>query len=136
MTGSEFEEKLRCSTAVAISFEGEFDYDEDEDDVHPREFREDFTVSDGISLVLRHDGSILNIGNNSWPNSLTGQQKSQYSNAAAYVRDLIRRVWGENVQEDEEERVVGTVGCSDIVRRLMVFRVADDEEPYHGARIR
>ena len=62
LTGSEFEEKLRCSTEVAISFEGEFGYDEDQDDVHPREFRQEFTVSDDILLVLMHDGSILNVG--------------------------------------------------------------------------
>ena len=135
LTGSEFEKKLHCSTEVAIGFEGEFDYDEDEDDVHPREFRENFAVSDGISLVLKHDGSILNIGNYSWPNSLTGRQKPPYSNAAVYVRNLIRRVWGEDVQEGVEERVVGTVGYAEIVRHLMVFRVPDDEEPYQGAGI-
>ena len=42
LTASEFEEKLRCSKEIAISFDGEFDYDEDRDDVHPKEFREDF----------------------------------------------------------------------------------------------
>ena len=42
---------------------------------------------------------------------------------------MIQRVWGENILEDEEDRVVGTVGYSDITRQLTVFRVADEEKP-------
>lgn len=127
LTKNEFEERLRLTTEIAISFDGEFEYDEDQDDVHPKEFHEDFTISEGIVLVLRHDGSILDVGTNSWPKSITGQPKRNDSNAAAYVRKLIRRVWGENIQEDEEERVVGKVSYSDIIRQLIVFRVVDDE---------
>ena len=130
LTPSEFEEQLRSSTEIAISFDGEFDYDEDQDDVHPREFREDFTISERIALVLKHDGGILEIGNNSWPRSVTGQPKRNVSNAAAYIGDLIRRVWGENIHEDEEERVVGKVGGFDITRQLIVFRVANEEKPF------
>ena len=130
LTPSEFEEQLRSSTEIAISFDGEFDYDEDQDDVHPREFREDFTISERIALVLKHDGGILEIGNNSWPRSVTGQPKRNVSNAAAYIGDLIRRAWGENIHEDEEERVVGKVGGFDITRQLIVFRVANEEKPF------
>ena len=130
LTPSVFEEQLRSSTEIAISFDGEFDYDEDQDDVHPRDFREDFTISEGIALVLKHDGGILEIGNNSWPRSVTGQPKGNVSNAAAYIGDLIRRVWGENIHEDEEERVVGKVGGFDITRQLIVFRVANEEKPF------
>ena len=129
LTASEFEEKLRCSREIAISFDGEFNYDEDQDDVHPKDFREDFTVSEGIAVVLKHDGGILDVGNNGWPRSITGQPKRNDSNAAAYVRELIQRVWGENNLEDEEDCVVGTVGYSDITRQLIVFRVADEEKP-------
>ena len=125
LTASEFEERLRSSTEIAISFDGEFDYDEDLDDVHPREFRDDFNISDGIALVLKHDGSILEVGNSRWPRSVTGEPKQSVSNAAGYVRGLIRRVWGEDIQEDEEERVVGNVGDFDVTRQLIVFRAAD-----------
>jgi hypothetical protein len=38
-------------------------------EVHPKEFREDFKMSDDIALVLKHDGGILRVGNNSWPRS-------------------------------------------------------------------
>ena len=129
LTASEFEEKLRCSRELAISFDGEFDYDEDKDDVHPKEFREDFTVSEGIALVFKHDGHILELGSNSWPRSATGQPKSNDSNVAQYARELIRRVWCGNIQEDEEERMVGKVGYSSINRQVTVFRIGDDEEP-------
>ena len=126
LTAGEFEEKLRCSREIAISFDGEVDYDEIQDDVHPRDFREDFTVSEGITVVLKHRGDILDVGSTGWPRSITGQPKQSDSNAAAYAREMIQRVWGEKIQEDEEDRVVGTVNCSDITRRVIVFRVVNE----------
>ena len=129
LTASEFEEKLRCSKEIAISFDGEFHYDEDRDDVHPKEFREDFLLSEEIAVVLKHGGGVLDVGKNGWPRSITGQPKQNDSNAAAYAREMIQRVWGENILGDEEDRVVGTVGYSEITRQLIVFRVADEEKP-------
>ena len=114
LTANEFEERLHSSTEIAISFDGEFDYDEDRDDVHPREFRDELDISDSIALVFKHDGSILEVGNSRWPRSVAGEPKQNVSNAAGYVRGLIRRVWGEDIQEDEEECVVGNVGDFDI----------------------
>jgi hypothetical protein len=130
LTTSEFEDRLRSSTEIAISFDGEFDYDEEQDDVHPKEFREDFKGSEDVALVLKHDGGILRGGNNSWPRSVTGQTKWSDSNVAAYARELIRRAWGDTLQEDEEERVVGKVRYSDINRRVTVFRAAEEDGPF------
>lgn len=130
LTTSEFEDRLHSSTEIAISFDGEFDYDEDKDDVHPKEFREDFKGSEDVALVLKHDGGILRGNNNSWPRSITGQPKWSDSNVAAYARDLIRQAWGDTLQEDEEERVVGKVRYSDITRRVTVFRAAEEDEPF------
>ena len=127
MTEREFEDKLRPSLELAINFDGEFDYDEDQDNVHPKEFRDDFNTSEDVALVLKHDGNILSVGNTTWPGSLIKRQRPQNSNVAAYVVDIIRRVWGESVDEDEEERVVGTVGGEDIWRRVAVFRIVDVE---------
>jgi hypothetical protein len=130
LTESEFEDRLRSATELTVSFRGEFVYDEDNDDVHPKEFREDFKISDDVAIVLKHDGGILRVGNNSWPRSVTGKPKWSDSNAAAHARDVIQRVWGENAQEDEEDRVVGKVGYSEIGRRVTVFRVAGEDEPF------
>ena len=130
LTEYEFEDRLRSSTELAISFNGEFDYDEDQDDVHPKEFREGFIISDDIALVLKHDGSILKVGNNSWPKSVTSKPKWSDSNAAALVREVIRRVWDENAQEDEEERIVGKVRHSEISRRVTVFRTVQEDEAF------
>ena len=129
LTADEFEKKLRRSREIAISFDGEIDYDENEDDVHPRDFREDFIVSEGIAVVLDHGGGILDVGNTGWPRSIAGQPKHSDSNVAAYAKAMIHRVWGENIEEDEEDRVVGTVNYSDIVRRLTVFRVVKEDWP-------
>ena len=127
MTEREFEEKLRSSLELAIKLDGEFSYDEDEDNVHPREFRDDFDASEDVAVVLKHDGSILSLGNSRWPGSLNKRNRRQNSNVATYVVDIIRREWGENVDEDEEERVVGTVGGEEIWRRVAVFRIVDVE---------
>lgn len=127
LTASEFEDRLRSLTELAISFDGEFAYDEDEDDVHPKEFREDFELSEEIALVLKHDGGILRLGNNSWPRSITGKPKGSDSNAATYTRGVIRRVWGDDVEEAEEERVVGRVGYSEITRCVTIFRAAEEK---------
>lgn len=129
LTTTEFEDRLRSSTEIAISFDGEFYYDEDQDEVHPKEFRENFEISEDISVVLKHDGSILRASNRSWPKSITGQPKHSDSNAAEYTRELIRREWGHALREDEEERVVGKVGYSEITRHVKVFRTAEEDDP-------
>jgi hypothetical protein len=125
---AEFTERLYSSKEIAISFNGEFEYDEDRDDVHPKEFRQDFTGSDDIALVLKHDGGILKSATNSWPRSVTGQPKPRDSNLAEYARNLIRQAWGDTFQEDDEERVVGKVGYSDITRDVTVFRGTDEDD--------
>jgi hypothetical protein len=38
-----------------------------------------------------------------------------------------RLVWGNDLQEDEEERVVGKVRHSDITRHITVFRAPEKE---------
>ena len=129
LTAGEFEEKLRYAREVVISFDGEIDYDENEDDVHPRDFRERFTVAEGIAVVLNHGGGILNIGNSGWPRSITGRPKHSESNVSAYARAMIQGAWGENIEENEEDRVVGTVDGSDVIRLVTVFRVVDEGWP-------
>ena len=129
LTTNEFEDLLRSSTEIAISFDGEFDYDEDQDDVHPREFRKDFEASENIAVVLKHDGGILKAGSHAWPKSVTRPIQGGASNVAAYTRDLIRQAWGDDVQEGEEDRVVGKVGYTDITRSVKVFRAAEEDDP-------
>jgi hypothetical protein len=128
LTTSEFQQKLLSVNSLSISFDGAFDYDEDQDDVHPKEFREDFRGADDIAIVLRHDGAILRGGINSWPKSVTGQPKWSDSNVAEYARALIKQVWGEGVQGEDEYCVVGNVGASEIIRRVTVFRASQEGE--------
>jgi len=127
LNSSEFEDRLRSSTELAISFEGEFDYDEDQDDVHPKEFRQDFRSSETIAIVLKHDGAILSGHNFRWPSSITGQPKPNDSHVANHVRQLILSTWGEDLQEDEEDRAVGKVRYSSITRRVTVFRIEQED---------
>ncbi len=73
----EVTDRLRSCSELAISFDGACAYDEDQDDVPPGEFRADFTRSQNMALGPRHDGGILTFANTSWPNSLTGHEKSR-----------------------------------------------------------
>jgi len=127
---AEFEDRLRSSTQIAISFDGEFEYDEDQDEVHPKEFREEFEIAENIIVVLKHDGGILRTASNSWPKSVTGQPTWSDSNVAAYIRQLIQRVWGAKLQENDEERAIGTVGGFEIVRHMNVFYLEEDEDVF------
>ncbi|PXX51134.1 HD domain-containing protein [Aquitalea magnusonii] len=125
---NELENLLHDMEEIAIHFYGDFDYDEDLDDVHPKEFRESFFVSDDVAVVLRHDGGVMSVGNISWPRSVTGNPKSSDSNVAAHVIELIQRMWGDNFEESDERRVVGTVNSTNIIREVRVFRRSKIEE--------
>lgn len=63
-----------------------------------------------------------------WPSSITGQPKPDDSHVADHVRQLISGTWGEDLQQDEEDRTVGKVRYSTITRRVTVFRIAQEDE--------
>jgi hypothetical protein len=117
----EFSDRLYAYTELVISFRGEVDYDEDRDDVHPKEFRQEFKQSDDVALVLKHDGGILRLTGYSWPRVLMGLPDAAESRTAAFVRDAIAEVWSHEVSEDEDEREVGKVGSTEIIRNATVF---------------
>ena len=117
----EFEERICASNELVIGFEGEFSYDEDLDSVHPKEFRENFNQNEDVAIVIKHRGGILEAGNFSWPSALMEQQKSDNSNVAEFVRDRIKKVWGVDIREEEEERVIGRVQNTEITRMIAVF---------------
>ena len=117
----EFKEKLLQSQELVLHFGGNFDYDEDKDSVHPKEFREDFELSDDIAIVLRHDGAILKAGKTNWPRALTGLPKWSDSNVAELVRSIIIKTWGEDRREELQDRTIGTVGSIEVVREMYVF---------------
>jgi Histidine kinase-, DNA gyrase B-, and HSP90-like ATPase len=123
LDSNEFVNRLQSAEEIVISLDGEFEYDEDQDDVHPKEFRKDFSQSENVALIFRHDGGILKNANASWPRSITGMAKLNESNIAEYSRNLIRQVWGDTVEEDTEERVVGKVGYTAITRNVTLFRI-------------
>lgn len=121
----EFQSRIAVLDEVVISFDGEFHYDEDQDEVHPREFRDNFVMEHDIIVVPKHDGSILSIGRQSWPSSITDRPKQGRSNLEAEIRCIFRDGWGEGVDETTEEREVGTVGSNSISRDVQVFTRGD-----------
>jgi hypothetical protein len=113
--------KLNNAQEIVVSFEGEFRYDEDEDDVHPREFRNEFKIDPDVLTVVKHDGSILKVGRQSWPNSIAGVEPIMDTNLADTVMRILTECWGGNVQEHDEKREVGSVGSARISRNMTVF---------------
>ncbi|MBB3815684.1 hypothetical protein FHY13_004091 [Xanthomonas arboricola] len=122
LNSEELGERLALSHELTVCFDGQFSYDEDEDDVHPREFRNEFKVGENIVVVPKHDGSILTVGRHAWPRSISGQLSRRESNVAMEVRRLLVEAWGEEVEEDSEDRQVGTVGGTSITRHVTVYR--------------
>jgi hypothetical protein len=128
LSSTEFEERLRLSSEIAISFSGEFEYDEDDDKVHPKEFRDDFELSGDIAVVFRSSGSILSNSGSSWPRSLTGRSDPKDSRVAEHIRSIVGRVWGAEVEEDKKYCEVGTIGYTSIMRRVSFFTAGEDHE--------
>ena len=126
MSEQEFRRELRNETEIMVGFDAEFDYDEEQDDVHPRDFREEFRLSEDAAFVLKYDGSMLRSGNINWPRCLSRTQGAAGSNVGRHVRMVIESVWG-SLDEDEEDRIIGTVDGIEIVRPMTVFRAAERE---------
>ena len=116
-----FRSRLSNIQELIVSFKGEFEYDEDADEVHPRDFKNQFKIASNILVVVKHDGSILKVGRQSWPRSITGIEKLGESNLADAVRRIIGDCWGEVNEEQHEEREIGSVGNSTVTRSVTVF---------------
>jgi hypothetical protein len=117
-----FWDRIAMLDEVVISFDGEFSYDEDRDDVHPRDFHQNFTVDQDIIVVPKHNGEILSIGRQSWPNSITGRSKWSDSNLETEIKRILNESWVEGISHSIEERKIGTVGHDSISRAVDVFR--------------
>ena len=115
---------------MAINFDGEFEYDDQEDDVLPREFGENFELAEDVALVPKLDGSICRIGNRHWPRSVDESKQRKHSNIGEHVREILSRIWGNNVDENQERRTVGIVLGTPISRQILVFRRAEDDGWY------
>jgi hypothetical protein len=122
LNAAELEERLRSSDEFIVTFAGGFEYDEELDDVHPKEFRDSFDEAADVAIVPLHDGAIVAARNISWPNAVTGRTGREESNVATFVRSVVARVWGGDFEELGENRTVGEVDTTDIVRSVTVFR--------------
>ena len=115
--------RLLDKTEFAVCFDGEFNYDEDYDDVLPRDFKSSFEINRDIAIVTKHDGSILSIGGQPWPRSLTGRSLGWgVSNLSVEVRRVLSEAWGESIEESEDDCEVGTVLGTEITRNIHIFR--------------
>lgn len=119
----EFVDELDCREGLAVLFDGEVEYDDEKDDVHPREFRDDFTRGDDVAVVLRHDGAILRGGGVTWPFDHRGAD-TRVSRVADLVRELIEQHWGQDSSQGYCDFAVGEVNGVAIGREVEFFQRA------------
>lgn len=123
-----FRTRLSNIQELIVSFKGEFDYDEDADDVHPRDFKNQFQIYSNVLIVVKHDGSILKVGRQSWPRSITGMERIGESNLAVAVRRILGECWVEVNEDQHEDREIGSVGSSTITRSVTVFTRGNSQD--------
>jgi hypothetical protein len=116
-----FCQRLESLSKLNVSFNDHFFFHED-DNVSERDFRDEFETGANIVVVPRHDGSILTVGRQTWPRSITGQPAPRDSNLAEKVRRLIAQVWGDKIEEFSDDRKVDMVDGGSIRREVTVFR--------------
>lgn len=118
LSSSELREYLADKREISVALDGEFSYEEDADPVHPREFAETFEIADDVLIVPSHDGSILAVGERSWPQMITGVVPQRGSNLGREVLRIVAQEWGDDWDSESDEREIGTVGSTPITREI------------------
>ena len=94
--------------------------------MHPRDFKENFEVSDDIIMVPKRDGSIVRERGINWPASLY-ESRGGENRLSELVRNIVLDAWGGGY-ESEETRVVGKVVGQNVERSVVIFaRVQTDD---------
>jgi len=117
----QFRQLLSNVAELVISFDGEFNYDEDVDDVLPRDFRNEFAVSEDVLIVSEHSGAVLAVGRNSWPSMIMDPTDASDHNLGSEVMTIIEETWVDGFDQHYEERVVGKVDGVEIMRNVTTF---------------
>jgi hypothetical protein len=104
-------------------FEGdEVDYDEDSDECHPKEFKEQFESDESIFFVRKYMPTILTVGSLKWPQCIIEPAfPNRPQSFEQLIRNIVTSVWGENVDESEEEKRVGSVYGTGISRQVTIL---------------
>jgi hypothetical protein len=126
MSREEFHARVANESELLVNFAGAFSYDEDEDEMHPRDFKANFAVSDEVVMVPKFDGSIVKGKGYNWPNSLF-EGRPQKNRLEVVVRDIIMSAWDGCSHEYEDGKTVGTVIDVDVVRNVSVFERTEPE---------
>lgn len=110
-------------------FDGDdVDYDEDSDECHPKEFKEQFESDDSIIFVRRYMPTILTVGGRAWPESIVAvAYPDRPKTYQELIRNIIAEIWGENVDESDEEKQVGSVYSTKICREVTIVTRPEDE---------
>jgi len=125
MRGTEYLNSAELRTLLAEEesitlFDGDdVEYDEDSDECHPKEFKEQFEKDESILYVRKYSPSILTIGGQPWPKSIIeAAYAGRPQTFEELIRNIVAEVWGDDIEESEDEKQVGTVYSEKIKRQV------------------
>ena len=121
LNSEEFTLRISCQNELVIGFEGEFEYDENLDEIIPRDFRENFVQSDNVLMVPDHYGWITQTGRTHWPAAHPDLSDPSPPTLAEFIRKEITQTWGSDLDVMEEEREIGRVGDTEVIRSVTTF---------------
>lgn len=122
VTSNELREILSEQDSVDVFAGDEVEYDEDSDECHPKEFKEQFESDESIFFVRRYMPTILNIGGQSWPQCVVEPAyPDRPKTFAEYFRKIVAEVWGEDFDEYDEEKSIGSVYSVKVTRRITIL---------------
>ena len=119
LSTEEMKETLIDLGEVAVLLDDQIRYDEDSDDVHPKKFESSFEESDEIIFVPTN---LRGLGINEYldKNIINSSAQEYPSNLCKLFKKILRDIW-EHHEEYDENRIVGYVEDTDILRDVTIF---------------
>jgi hypothetical protein len=126
------ERHLRTFQEIEVYAGDEIDYDEDEDDtILPKDFENDFELSDDLFLYPTPKLSIGDREHGPWPETVANLYVPNTPKTCGEAfRACIRKAWGELPDYEEQSKVVGHVHGEEIKREVRVYVRTPDLSEY------
>jgi hypothetical protein len=119
LNSDELRTLLIAQGSIALFDGDEVEYDEDSDGCHPKEFKEQFDNDESILFVRKYIPNILTVGGLKWPQCIIDPvYPDRPKTYEELIRNIVAEVWGDDFNEAEEEKQVGSVYSVKITRQV------------------
>jgi hypothetical protein len=131
-TENKIKELISNLDFVQVYYGNSIDYDENDDGhVRPKDFNNELSVSETLFLVPSgYRQSVLKIGDKSWPECIPNlYETGKPIDCKGAFESILKQVWGDELDWEDCERIVGSVYDEEIKREVRVYsRPADTAE--------